>query len=99
MAKTRSVKRAEDDRTVPEPAPRYDLVLRGGHVVDPAGGIDGIRDVAVREGRVAAVAPGIRAARGTRAIDVGGRLVVPGLIDTHAHVYQHVTGSFGMNPD
>jgi dihydroorotase len=68
-------------------------------VLDPAGGIDGIRDVAVREGRVAAVAPGIRAARGTRAIDVGGRLVVPGLIDTHAHVYQHVTGSFGMNPD
>ena len=80
-------------------AARYDLVLRGGHVLDPAGGVDGILDVAVRRGTIAAIAPGIRAPRSTRTLDVGGRLVVPGLIDTHAHVYQYVTGSFGMNPD
>jgi dihydroorotase len=80
-------------------APPYDLVLRGGRVIDPAREIDGHLDVAVRGGTIAAVAPAIAAARGTRVIDVPGRLVVPGMIDTHAHVYQYVTGAFGMNPD
>jgi dihydroorotase len=74
-------------------------VLRGGRVLDPARGVDGTLDVAVRGGVIAAVAPAIAAARGTRVLDARGRLVVPGLIDTHAHVYQYVTGSFGMNPD
>jgi dihydroorotase len=78
---------------------RYDLVLRGGRVIDPARDIDGPFDVAVRDGTIAAVAPAIPAGRGTRVVDVRERLVVPGLIDTHAHVYQYVTGSFGMNPD
>ena len=82
-----------------EQAPRYDLVLRGGHVIDPARDVDGPFDVAVRGGSIAAVAPDIAAGRGTRSIDVRDRLVVPGLIDTHAHVYQYVTGAFGMNPD
>jgi dihydroorotase len=74
-------------------------VLRGGRVIDPARGLDGRYDVAVRAGAIAAVEPRIVAAPGTRTLDVRDRLVVPGLIDTHAHVYQHVTGSFGMNPD
>jgi len=81
------------------PAARYDLVLRGGRVIDPARDVDGRLDVAVRAGTIAAVAPDIAAGPGTRVLDVGGRLVVPGLIDTHAHVYQYVTGAFGMNPD
>jgi dihydroorotase len=68
-------------------------------VLDPARDVDGTLDVAVRGGVIAAVAPAIEAARGTRVLDVRGRLVVPGLIDTHAHVYQYVTGAFGMNPD
>ncbi|HEX6210384.1 MAG TPA: amidohydrolase/deacetylase family metallohydrolase [Methylomirabilota bacterium] len=79
--------------------PRYDLVLRGGRVIDPARDVDGCLDVAVRGGTIAAVAPAIAAPPGTRVIDVRGRLVVPGMIDTHAHVYQYVTGAFGMNPD
>lgn len=101
MAKTGSLTRRKGRRTArraPEP-PRYDLVLRGGRVIDPARDVDGLFDVAVRGGTIAAVAPSIAAARGTRVIDVRGRLVVPGMIDTHAHVYQHVTGAFGMNPD
>lgn len=80
-------------------APPYDLVLRGGRVLDPASGLDGTFDVAVRGGAIAAVAPSLAAAPGTRSLDVAGRLVVPGLIDTHAHVYQYVTGAFGMNAD
>src|SRR5688572_24842871 len=103
MAKAGSLKRSRRDRNrtarPAEPAPRYDLVLRGGRVIDPARGVDAILDVAVRDGAIAAVAPSLAAARGTRSVDVRDRLVVPGLIDTHAHVYQYVTGAFGMNPD
>jgi len=83
----------------PADAARYDLVLRGGHVMDPARNVDGVFDVAVQGGKIAAIAPAIPAGRGTRSIDVRGRLVIPGMIDTHAHVYQYVTGAFGMNPD
>jgi dihydroorotase len=97
MARAGALK-GERKRSAP-PAREYDLVLRGGHVLDPARGVDGTFDVAVRGGVIAAVAPAIAAARGSRILDVRGRLVVPGLVDTHAHVYQYVTGAFGMNPD
>ena len=78
---------------------RYDLVLRGGRVVCPASGIDGIRDVAVRDGRIAAVEETILPSAAAEVVNVSGKLVLPGMIDTHAHVYQYVTGRFGLNPD
>lgn len=78
--------------------PTFDLILRGGRVIDPAQGQDGVFDVAVHDGRVAAVAPALRASARAE-VDVRDRLVIPGMIDTHAHVYQHVTGTFGLNPD
>jgi dihydroorotase len=81
------------------PPPRFDLLLRGGRVIDPARGLDAVMDVAVRRGTIAAVAPKIPKSAARKVIDVRDRLVVPGMIDTHAHVYQYVTGSFGMNPD
>jgi dihydroorotase len=77
----------------------FDLLLRGGRVIDPAAGIDGIRDVAIRNGRIAAVQSDILPASAREVVDVTGQLVLPGLIDTHAHVYQYVTGRFGMNAD
>jgi dihydroorotase len=83
----------------PDPPSRFDLVLRGGRVLDPALGIDAAMDVAIAAGRIAAVAPSIPARATRRVLDVRGRLVIPGMIDTHAHVYEHVTGSFGLNPD
>src|ERR1700691_208404 len=79
--------------------PKYDLLLRGGRVICPASDIDGIRDVAVRGGRIAAVENTILPSSSSEIIDVSGKLVLPGLIDTHAHVYQYVTGRFGLNPD
>src|SRR5271157_5718624 len=79
--------------------PKYDLLLRGGRVICPASGIDGVKDVAVRDGRIAAVGDTILSSSSTEMIDVSGKLVLPGLIDTHAHVYQYVTGRFGLNPD
>ena len=78
---------------------RYDLLLRGGRVVCPASGVDGIRDVALRDGRIAAVEEAILPSAAAETVDVSGKLVLPGLIDTHAHVYQYVTGRFGLNPD
>jgi dihydroorotase len=80
-------------------AARFDLVLRGGRVLDPARGIDAALDVAIAGGRIAAVEPAIPARAARRAIGVRDKLVIPGMIDTHAHVYEHVTGSFGLNPD
>jgi dihydroorotase len=75
----------------------FDLVLKGGRVIDPAQGIDAIRDVAIAAGKIAAVAPDLRGAAET--IEVHGALVLPGLIDTHAHVFRHVTGRFGLDAD
>lgn len=77
----------------------YDTLLCGGHLVDPAQGIDGPHDLALRDGRVAALLrPGAASAARER-IDARGRLVIPGMIDTHAHVFQHVTGRFGLDAD
>src|SRR2546425_582262 len=66
---------------------------------DPAQGVDGVMDVGIRGGRVAAVAPGLTPTPRTKTISVRGKLVLPGLIDTHAHIYEHVTGTFGLNAD
>jgi len=67
--------------------PAYDLLLRGGHVIDPRNQISGRRDVAIRNGRIAEVAANIAPARAARVIDVSGLYVVPGIIDIHVHCY------------
>src|SRR5580700_3446170 len=77
----------------------FDLLLRGGRVIDPASGIDGMKDVAIRNGKVAAVQADILPTSAREVVDVTGQIVLPGLIDTHAHVYQYVTGRFGVNAD
>jgi len=65
----------------------YDLILTGGHVIDPANGVDGPRDVAIRDGRIAAVDTTIPAASARRTIDATGLYVTPGLVDIHVHLY------------
>src|SRR5580700_4280438 len=55
--------------------------------------------VAIRDGRIAAIEPSLLPSSARETVDVSGKLVLPGLIDTHAHVYQYVTGRFGLNPD
>ena len=77
----------------------YDLLLKGGRVIDPASGIDGRHDVAVKDGRIARIAPNILDGAATKVESVAGHIVIPGMIDTHAHVYEGVTGRFGLNPD
>ncbi len=77
---------------------RYDLLLKNGHVIDAAQGIDGRRDVGIANGRVAAVGSALPADRAERVIDTGGRYVVPGLVDLHTHVYAGVS-IFGIEAD
>jgi dihydroorotase len=70
-----------------QPQPKYDLLLRGGHVVDPKNKISAVRDVAILDGRVAEVAARVDPAQAFKVIDVAGLYVTPGLVDIHAHVY------------
>jgi dihydroorotase len=67
--------------------PTYDLLLKGGHVIDPRNGVDGVMDVAVTSGRIAAVRAAIDPASARRVVDVAGLYVTPGLIDIHVHVF------------
>jgi dihydroorotase len=78
---------------------QFDMLLRGGRVIDPASGRDGVADIAIRDNVIAAIEPAIPAAAARQVLDVTGRIVTAGLIDTHAHVYEHVTGRFGLNAD
>jgi dihydroorotase len=73
----------------------YDLLLKGGHVIDPANNVDGRMDVAIAGGKIARVAPSITGAA-TRTIDAAGLYVTPGLIDLHAHVFGY---SGSLPPD
>ena len=77
----------------------FDILVAGGTVIDPAAGRNGRYDVGIRGGRIAAVEPDLSEAQAAERIDVSGKLVLPGMIDTHAHVYEHVTGKFGLNAD
>jgi len=76
----------------------YDLLLKGGTVVDPSIKLHGAQDVAVQGGAIARVAPGIPATEAARTIDLHGKIVTPGLIDLHAHVFDGFTKS-GVHPD
>ncbi len=76
----------------------YDLLLKGGHVIDPATRRDGIADVAFKDGKVAAVADRISEADAKAVRSAEGFHVVPGLIDLHAHVYVGGT-TYGVDPD
>ncbi|CAN5835077.1 amidohydrolase/deacetylase family metallohydrolase [soil metagenome] len=69
----------------------YDLVIHGGRVIDPAGGLDDRRDLGIRDGRIAAVEPHIPLVEAADVLDATDRLIVPGLVDLHVHVYWGVT--------
>ena len=77
----------------------YDVLLRGGHVICPASSINGVMDVAVRDGKIAAVQKDILPATPRRLSTFADGWCFPGMIDTHAHVYRYVSGRFGMDAD
>jgi dihydroorotase len=65
----------------------YELLLRGGHVIDPRNKLSDVRDVAIRAGKIAAVEAKIDPARALKSVDVTGLFVTPGLVDIHVHVF------------
>lgn len=77
----------------PLAAQPYNLLLKGGHVIDPRNGIDGVMDVAIQSGQIARVAPNIPESEANRVVNVAGMYVTPGLIDIHGHVF------WGTEPD
>lgn len=76
----------------------HDLILKGGHVIDPSQNIDGVMDVGFANGRVSAVGKDLKAGGDTQVRDVSGYIVSPGLIDLHTHVYWGGT-SLGIDAD
>src|SRR5712691_6969317 len=66
---------------------QYDLLLKGGHVIDAKNRVSAVRDVAIRDGRIAEVASHIDPAKAAKVVDVSGLYVTPGLVDIHVHVY------------
>jgi dihydroorotase len=71
------------------PNDKFDLVIKGGDVLDPSQSLRGRRDIGIRYGVIEAVEPDIPAARAVGVIDAGGKLVTPGLVDLHCHVYPY----------
>jgi len=76
----------------------YDLLIKGGRVIDPAQKIDGIMDVAVYKNEVATIGPAISPTPRVHVIDATGKIVVPGLIDVHTHIYDGIVFN-GAAPD
>ena len=76
----------------------YDLLLKGGDVVDPSRELRGIHDIAVQDGKIASIALSIAREEATRVVDLSGRIVTPGLIDLHVHVFDGFISN-GVSPD
>ena len=76
----------------------YDLIVKGGIVVDPSQNLHGISDVAIEDGKIAKISTDIPAEESKRVVAVQGKVVTPGLIDIHTHVYSGVTDN-GVDPD
>ena len=77
---------------------KYDLLISGGEVVDPGGGLHGLMDVGIFAGKIVEVGPGLRSEEASRTISAKGLLVTPGLVDVHAHVFVN-SSDMGENTD
>ncbi len=98
LGTNRTVPAAAQPITTPLDVPQlaagqqYDLLVKGGEVLDPSQGLRGRRDIAIHRARIAAVQPDIAPDTARQILSATGRLVVPGLVDLHAHVYPLASG-------
>jgi dihydroorotase len=84
MNRRQFVTTAASAATLAAAATKYDLVIKGGRVIDPSRKLDAVRDIAIANGRIAAIAANLHG-DAADTIDASGKLVVPGLIDIHTH--------------
>ena len=87
-------------------AQSYDIVIKGGHVIDPKNDIDAVMDIAISGGKIALVAKNIDTKQATQVVDAKGLYVTPGLIDIHTHNFvgtepdhQYENGNLAIAPD
>src|SRR4051795_11611728 len=88
-AATLSGRFAGSARAAMGPNDKFDLVIKGGDVLDPSQSLRGKRDIGIRWGMVEAIEAEIAPARALKTLDATGKLVTPGLIDLHSHVYPY----------
>lgn len=74
-------------------AQSYDIVIKGGHIIDPKNNVDEVMDIAVKDGKIAAISKNINTSNAVQVVSAQGLYVTPGLIDIHAHVF------WGTNPN
>ena len=75
------------------PSPQYDLLIRGGHVIDLSQELSADVDIAIRQGKVARIARGIAESEARQVLDARKMIVTPGLVDVHVHVYDGVASA------
>jgi dihydroorotase len=87
-------------------AQTYDIVIKGGHIIDPKNNIDEVMDIAVKDGKIAVISKTIDKKAGIQVVDAHGFYVTPGLVDIHVHVYngtnldqQYMNGPNAVPPD
>jgi dihydroorotase len=85
-----SLAQAAPAQTAQSQTYRYDLLIRGGRVVDPSQALSRVADIAIADGKVSRIAPNIPAAEARLTLDARGHIVTPGLVDIHVHVYDGV---------
>src|ERR1700693_5328263 len=76
-------------RAAMDPNDKFDLLIKGGDVLDPSQRLRGVRDIGIRNGVIEVVQADIPAERALRVISASGRLVTPGLVDLHAHTFPY----------
>src|SRR5262245_27733735 len=76
-------------RAALKPDEKYDLVIKGGELLDPSQKLHARRDIGIHRGKIEAIEADIPAARAARVLDAGGKTVLPGLVDLHSHVYPY----------
>ena len=75
----------------------YSIVIKGGHIIDPKNNVDAVMDIAVKDGKIAAIAKSIDGTQGTQVVNAKGMYITPGLIDLHVHFFWGHDGSSYMN--
>jgi len=98
LAATPAVRAAGASLVTPPAAKPYDLLIRGGKVIDPSQQLEAVRDVGIRGGKIARLESEIPAGDASQVVDARGKIVTPGLIDLHTHVFPYV-GPYGIEPD